>query len=118
MASKPITLPPYQHHTQVLGENNRLTPDAHRSLLLLYNAHPLIPISTAAGAQLVPVPLAKWNQGVEITYVKTSADANIATLAATGSDTINGAVSLAMGAAQFSRVKLKSDGVSNWYVTG
>lgn len=118
MASKPITLPPYRHETPVLGDNNRLTPDAHRSLLPLYNAHPLIPVSTAAGPQLVLVPFAKYNQGVEITYVKTSADANIATLAASGSDAINGAVFLPMGAAQFSRVKLKSDGVSNWYVTG
>lgn len=102
----------------MLGDNNRLTPDAHRSLLPLYNAHPLIPVSTAAGPQLVLVPFAKSNQGVEITYVKTSADANIATLAASGSDAINGAIFLPMGAAQFSRVKLKSDGVNNWYVTG
>lgn len=116
MASKPITIPPYRAETPLLGENSRITPDAHRSLLQLYGANPLITVSTAGGPTSIPLPLAKANQGVEITYIKISPDGSIATLTASGTDLINGGSTLAMGAAPYSRIKIKSDGVSNWYV--
>lgn len=112
-----IGIPPLQAHTP-LTAGNQVTPDAHRSLLQLYNASPLIPVSSASGAQRITVPYAKSNQAQERTYIKTSNDANVITLAASGTDKINGAAALAMAAAQFSKVKIKSDGVENWYVVG
>ena len=101
-------------------EKGMVHPDAHVSLLRLYNGHPLQTLDTSAGSANFPVPPAKSNQNVEITYVKTSADANVPTLVPYPgtSDKINGATTLAMATAQYSKVKLKSDGVSNWYVTG
>lgn len=124
MASTAIGIPALRFETPLTAED-RVTPDAHRALLALYNANPLIPVSTANGNQKVLVPYAKKNQGVEITYIKISADANIATLVpspaapGTAQDQVNfGTAGVAMGAAQGSRVKLKSDGKSNWYVTG
>lgn len=102
----------------MLTEKERITPDAHRSLLQLYNAHPLTKVDSSNGPANFPVPFARLNQNVEITYLKTSADGNVPTLVAQGNDKINGGTFLAMAPGQFSRVKLKSDGVSNWYVTG
>jgi hypothetical protein len=124
MASNSINFPPLRTTTAVIDENGNITLEALRSLLQLYNGHPLQTVSTAAGAASFPVPYAAYNQNVEITFVKISADGNVPTLTASsgdarkGTDKINGQPSLAMAPAQFTRVKLKSDGVSNWYVTG
>lgn len=115
MASSPIGIPPLRHETP-LTPGNRITPEAHQSLLKLYNAQPLIKVSTANGPVNVPVPLAKLNQGVEFVYVKTSADANAFTLTPSGDDTINFGTPVVSGTAQGSMVKIKSDGDSNWYV--
>lgn len=106
-------------------EKGMVHPDAHLSLLKLYNGHPLQTLDTSGGSANFAVPPAKTNQNVEITFVKTSADANVPTLVPYPgtADLINapgawGASSYAMATAQGTKVKLKSDGVSNWYVTG
>lgn len=119
MATKTIVTPPYNAKTPLTSEKGQLLPEAHQSLLKLYNAQPLQTIDTTAGPANIPVPIAKFNQNVEITFLKISADANVPTLVPlSATDKINGGASLPMNAAQFSKVKLKSDGVSNWYVTG
>ena len=115
MASTPISLPPYRAETR-LTSGDRITPDAHRSILPLYNGSLLIPISTASGALQITVPPAKSNQGQRRTYKKTSTDASIATLVPSGTDKIEFASALALGAAQGSKVTIQSDGVINWYV--
>jgi hypothetical protein len=116
MASSVVNFPPLGSSTAVV-EGGKISPEAHRALLRLYNGHPLVPISTLKGSANVRVPLAAQNQNVEYTFVKTSDDANVGTLVAQGKDLINGQPQLAMNAAQFTVVKLKSDGVSNWYVS-
>jgi hypothetical protein len=122
MASAPIGIPPLRYETP-LTQDDKITPDAHRSLLALYNANPLIKVSTSSGAANIQVPLAAKNQNVEITYLKTSADANVATFipapvaAGQTQDVINFGIPVTL-AAQGSRVRLRSDGVSNWYVAG
>jgi hypothetical protein len=119
MASKIIALPPYNAKTPLTDENGRLLVEAHQSLLTLYNSHPLETVDTSGGPANFPVPIARFNQNVEITFVKISADGNVPTLVPLNpTDKINGGASLAMGTAQFSKVKLKCDGVSNWYVVG
>jgi len=117
MSSTTVNFPAYRAETMIT-DSHRITPEAHRHLLTLYNGQPLQKVDTSAGPANFVVPFAKLNQNVEITFLKVSADANVPTLTAQGSDKINGAAALPMGAAQFTKVKLKSDGVSNWYVTG
>jgi len=113
-----INFPSLRVTTKVTSSDGSVTLDALKSLLQVYNGHPLQTVSTVNGAASFPVPLAGFNQNVEITFVKISADGNVPTLIASGTDKINGAASLLMAAAQYSKVKLKSDGRSNWYVTG
>jgi len=117
MSTSTVNFPPLRADGNFVGHENLIHPDAQRALLLLFNGHPLQTVSTSGGNANFDVPLAKYNQNVEITFVKTSADANIPTLVASGTDKINGAATKAMGTAQYSVLKLKSDGVSNWYVT-
>ena len=101
-----------------LMEHGHINPEAHKGILQLYNGHPLQTVDTSAGNANFGVPLAKYNQNVEITYVKSSSDVHTPTLVRSGADLINGAANKAMGTAQYSHLKLKSDGVSNWYVVG
>jgi hypothetical protein len=117
VASRTINFPPLDG-TAPFTEKGLVHPDAHLNLLRVYNGHPLETVDTSGGSADFGVPLAKNNQNVEITFIKTSADVNVPTLVASGSDKINGAIALPMATAQYSKVKLKSDGVSNWYVTG
>lgn len=117
MSSKTITLPPYRAET-LLTASERITPDAHRSLLQLYNASPLQLVDTTNGPANFSIPFAKNNQNVEICFLKSSADGNLPTLVTQGNDKVNGLGSIAMPTAQYSRVRLRGDGVSNWYVVG
>ena len=122
MATVTINFPPLRADGP-LTQGDNLHPDSHRTLLELFNGLPLITVSTTGGSANVGIPLAKFNQNVELVYVKISNDANVATLVTSGSDKINSvgawaAGSLAMGAAQGSKVRIKSDGVVNWYVVG
>ena len=116
MATRTINFPPLDGTAPFAAREGMVHPDAHLNLLRVYNGHPLQTVDTSGGPANFGVPLAKNNQNVEILYVKTSADANVPTLVASGSDKINGAASVAMGNAQFSKLRLKSDGVSNWYL--
>jgi hypothetical protein len=117
VASNPIGIPPLRYETPLTAAD-KVTPDAHRSLLQLYNANQLIKVSTAAGPQKVAVPYSAKNQGVEITYVKTSNDAHTFTLVGSGDDEINFGTPVVSGANQGAKVKIRADGVSSWYVTG
>jgi hypothetical protein len=124
MAGSPINFPPIRGQARIADpKTGVIDKDAHRDLLDLFDGFPLITVSTAGGPATIPIPLAKFNQNVEIVYVKTSNDANLPTLATSGSDLINSvgawaATTFAMGTARGSKVRIKSDGVSNWYVVG
>lgn len=118
MSSSTVNFPPLRADGNFLSENRLIHPDAQKALLLLYNGFPLETVDTSGGSANFPVPLSSQNQNVEITFVKISSDGNTPTLTASGSDLINGASSKAMGTAQYSHLKLKSDGDGNWYVVG
>lgn len=118
MATATVNFPPLRAEFPLVHEDRRIDPDVHRAILVLYNGHPLQTVDTTSGPASFAVPLAKSNQNVEITFVKTSSDAHTPTLTASGSDKINGAASVNMGTGQYSKLRLKSDGVSNWYVVG
>lgn len=123
MSTTIVNFPPYQARTPLTNGSGQIEPDAHKSLLQVYNGHPLVKVDTSKGNKPVLVPLAKSNQNVEITYLKVSADANTPILQASGQDSLNAGVAwavkqLQLGAAQGSKLKLKSDGVSNWYQVG
>lgn len=126
MPQQLTNFPPYNAKTP-LSKSGVITTEAHQSLLRLYNGHPLITVDTSGGSANFPVPIAKLNQNVELTFIKISADGNVPTLTGSangnGTDNINapgswGTTAFAMGTAQGSKVRLKSDGVSNWYVVG
>lgn len=118
MASATVNYRPLPGVTPISDKEGRINPDAHLNLMGLYNGQPLQTVDTSGGPANFGVPLAKFNQNVEITYVKISSDANVPTLTVSGSDKINGAASKAMGTAQYSKMRLRSDGVSNWYIVG
>lgn len=121
MPQSTINFRPYDAKTKLTNQHGNIETDAHRSLLSLYNGHPLIKIDTSTGTPSFAVPLAKMNQNVELTFIKVSSDANVPILTASGNDLLNApgswaSTQLHMAAAQGSKLRLKSDGVSNWYV--
>jgi hypothetical protein len=125
VSSATINFPPLSGRTRLTQEHGELDLDAHLQLMKPFNGHPLMTVSTTGGSSNFPVPLAKLNQNVEITIVKTSADGNTPTLVPFpgSSDKFNSvgawaAASYAMGTAQGSKVKIRSDGVTNWYIVG
>lgn len=125
MSSTTINFPPLRGSAKIADEEGNLDPDAHIHLLAPFNGHPLQTVDTSGGNASFAVPLAKANQNKEITFVKISADVNTPTLVPNpnGNDKFNSvgawaAASFVMGTAQGSKVRLRSDGVSNWYVVG
>lgn len=96
-------------------------PDAlQKYLITLQMLLPLVTVDTTGGSVVIPLPPAglnvatgQSNQNMEITYRKTSADANTVTI--TGS--ADGAQVLTSNIGAASRVRLKSDGY-RWWVTG
>lgn len=118
-------LPPLRGTVKIADKEGNLSPEAHIALLVPFNGNPLQTVDTSGGSANFAVPLAKFNLNVEITFVKISADANTPTLVPNpnGTDKFNSvgawaAATFVMGTAQGSKVRLRSDGVSNWYVVG
>ena len=77
-------------------------------------ANPLVTVDTSDGPETITPPPAgligttgQTNQNQEITYIKTSADANVATII-----DVEGGPYFLIG--QFNTVKIKSDGTSWW----
>lgn len=104
-----------------IAQTNLFPPTAvQKYLLTLQMLLPLVKVDTTAGNVVIALPPAglngstgQSNQNQEITYRKTSADANTVTV--TGS--ADGAVVLTAGdGSAASRVKFKSDGTSWWRV--
>lgn len=104
-----------------IAQTNLFPPTAvQKYLLTLQMLLPLVKVDTTGGNVVIALPPAglnsstgQSNQNQEITYRKTSADANTVTL--TGS--ADGAVVLTAGdGSAASRVKFKSDGTSWWRV--
>lgn len=106
--------PPAQ--SLAVDESRRLAPPLRQWLFSVQNLLPLVVIDTAAGSFAETVPPAglnsttgQSNQNMEITYVKSSADANSFTLhGVEGGDIVI--------SAQYAKFKVKSDG-TNWWRT-
>jgi len=71
-------------------------------------------VDASAGNVLISLPTATY-MGLHILIVKEDASANTVQVAAYGNDTIEGSPSKTLSA-QYSKVYLVSDGVSQWYV--
>jgi hypothetical protein len=104
--------PPAQ--SLAVDENRRLAAPLREWLFSVQNLLPLVVVDTSAGSFADTVPAAglnsttgQSNQNMEITFVKSSADANTFTLhGVQGGDIVI--------AAQYARFKVKSDG-TNWW---
>lgn len=72
-------------------------------------------VSASGGAIAVTVPLAASYPYRRIGFIKTDSGANAVTLSRSGSDTINGATSFAIGT-QYQVCILKSNGITAWDV--
>lgn len=121
MSSAVIGIPPPRGPARFTEDQSGiLTLDAIRTLLPVFNANELVTLDTTTGSADFSVPLAGDNQNQELVFVKISSDANTPTLVVSGNDLINGAASHAVGTAQYSTVRLKSDGQTpgNWYIVG
>jgi hypothetical protein len=70
----------------------------------------------STGAQAVTLPAAADCAGQFLTFKKTTADAVAATLTAAGSDTIDGASTVATIDAAQDTITLTSDGVLGWWI--
>jgi hypothetical protein len=97
-------------------QNSNLSPADHQWLLITQNLQPLYEVDSSAGSYAEDPPTAgiqtsgQSGQCKEITYVKTSNDANVYTL----NGVQGGPYTLT---AQFSFLKIKSDG-TNWWKVG
>jgi hypothetical protein len=118
MSSATINFLPPRAQAPFVSKEGTIDLQALQNFLALYNGAALQTVNTVSGPANFGVPLAAGNQNAERVYVKISADGNVPTLIASGSDKINGAASVNMGTAQYSKLRLKSDGVSNWYIVG
>lgn len=78
--------------------------------------HQGVAIDTTSGPYAYPVPLANKNPGVHIYLKKVSADANMLSVARSGTNGVDGAVSQNVGTAIWSKLHIWSDGVNNWYI--
>lgn len=104
--------PPAQ--SLAVDENRRLAPPLRQWLFSVQNLLPLVVIDTTSGNIVEGVPPAglnsttgQSNQNMEITFVKSSADANSFTL----NGVQGGAIVIS---AQYATFKIKSDGTSWW----
>jgi hypothetical protein len=87
-------------------------------MLMVQSQHPLVTVDTSAGDQVIALPppgaqqsTGQTNQNKEITYLKSSADANMVTITgAQGGNVVLTAQSPAAG----STAKFKSDGAKWW----
>ena len=125
MSSASIGIPPPRGNAVLVDPAGKLAIDGLRTLIPVFNSCLLQTLDTHLGPASFGVPLAANNQNQEIVYVKISSDGNIPTLTASlgpggVSDKINGATSQPMGTAQYSKMRLKSDGQTpgNWYIVG
>lgn len=71
--------------------------------------------STASGWTLT-IPASSANKGRSIRVKKVSADANVLTIARSGSDTIDGATSQTI-TIQYNEMELTADGGTGWYIS-
>lgn len=74
----------------------------------------VIPLNSSGGAFTRYLPPAAYCRGKTLTFIKTNSDIAAITIDAYGSETINGATTIAL-TAQYECVSLLSDGVS-WYI--
>jgi hypothetical protein len=119
MSSAIVNFPPPRLAAPLVDSAGRVDLNALQNFLSLYNGAQLETVSTSGGNATFFVPLSNAiNQNKEIVYVKISNDAHTPTLEASGADKINGAATVAVGTAQFSKLRLKADGAGNWYVVG
>jgi hypothetical protein len=122
MAAQPISLQPLNdvNHPIVDG-SGVLKREFVQWLMTLVQSFLLIPQSTSGGNIAYPLPAANTIPNRELLIVKTSSDGNTLSAAAQGNDLINkqgawAAASLTIGTAQGAFARLRSDGMSNWYV--
>jgi len=74
----------------------------------------LLPLTSS---EAITLPAANAvSPGDEFVFINTSANTSTPTITPAGSDKINGASSYAMSTAQYAKITVTSDGVSNWYV--
>jgi inosine-uridine nucleoside N-ribohydrolase len=120
MSSAIINFPPPRAQAPFVHKDGSIDLNALQNFLALYNGAQLETVSTAGGNANFSVPASNAvNQNKEIVYVKISADGNTPTLVPiVATDKINGGASVAMGTAQYSKLRLKADGAGNWYVVG
>lgn len=71
--------------------------------------------NATSGAQTVTLPAANVMNGIPLTFKKTDASGNAVTVAAAGSDTIDGAATKAL-AAQYNYIRIVSNGLTGWDV--
>jgi hypothetical protein len=74
----------------------------------------LILVDTAAGAVTITLPAIASVGDFKIAVAKTTADANAVTVARSGSDTINGATSLTLGAQHETATLVAKGGTTGW----
>lgn len=116
MASQTVLFPP-PNQSKAVDDNGFFTKTQQLWQFTLQNQLPLVTVDTTSGPVVIGVPPAglnsttgQSNQNMEITYVKSSADADTVTV-----NGVEGGPYVL--AAQYDFLKIKSDGTS-WWRTG
>ncbi len=99
-----------------IGVRGTVTKAATGALTLTPNDCDKVIILPSTGAQAVTLPAAADCAGRSLTFKKTTADAVAATLTRAGSDTIDGATTVATIDAQNDTITIVSDGGTAWYI--
>lgn len=84
--------------------------------LTKWDVNKVILMPLTAGATTTLPPAAACSPGDIVRLINTSANSSIPTIAAAGSDTINGAATYTQSTSQYAGASFRTDGVSKWYV--
>lgn len=107
-----VTYVPAQH----LGALRTITNKTQASSVTLTQAEAGIVTIANTSTMTVNLPAAASSAGVTYTFIKTTADAQIITIDANSSETINGATTFTSLDAQHDSVTIACNG-SAWYIT-
>lgn len=120
MSQKSYPFPELRELSRFLLEKHSLNRNPVKEVDQLRLRDRLVLVDSTAGVENVKLPLAAQSQGVTVTIIKVSADANNVNAVRQGSDKVNkagawNATSVLVGSAQGSHMAFKTDGISQWY---
>jgi hypothetical protein len=109
-------LPPWMPSTTGGSNKGQYTTAATGPVTLTkwdVNKDVLMPLTSGAVINLPAA--ASVGPGDSLAFINLSANSSVPTLTAAGSDTINGAATVAMSGVQYAALTLRSNGVNTWY---